>query len=339
MLFFTVNFLYSQLLASLPKPESSFKDQIVVITGSNTGLGLEAARHVVALDARLVILAVRNIEKGEKARKDILNTTGRSEDVVQVYELDLSRKKSVLGFATRIDQLERLDAVISNAGVLTANRWDIDEEMERTLAVNVLNNVLLGYLLIPKLRMTSKNISKTKGRLTFVGSDMQYAAHFSERHTEGRILDALNDQEKEKNNMGDRYPTSKLLILVAVRHLAAQFPVTQSHQVEWNPIINCSNPGFSTSEIVRDDLSSSFRLFFELMHKIFARTTEVGSRALVHGVDLKLTEDFHGKFLNNCRIARNPHILDTEDGQRGADKFMGELLEYLEGVKMDVTKE
>jgi NAD(P)-dependent dehydrogenase (short-subunit alcohol dehydrogenase family) len=63
--------------------ESTCSRKTYVVTGSNTGLGLETARHLVNLAASRVLLAVRNLSAGEKAKKDIEESTGRR-GVVQV---------------------------------------------------------------------------------------------------------------------------------------------------------------------------------------------------------------------------------------------------------------
>ncbi|KAH6857122.1 hypothetical protein B0I37DRAFT_403532 [Chaetomium sp. MPI-CAGE-AT-0009] len=86
------NYLTSQLCATLPLPTtpSPFASQTLIITGANTGLGLEAARHFVALGAARVILAVRNLSAGEAAARDIAASTGR-EGVAEAWELDLAR--------------------------------------------------------------------------------------------------------------------------------------------------------------------------------------------------------------------------------------------------------
>lgn len=57
-----------------------------IITGGNSGLGLETARHLVAASAERVILAVRNLKSGEDAKSDIKKTTGRK-GVVEVSKL------------------------------------------------------------------------------------------------------------------------------------------------------------------------------------------------------------------------------------------------------------
>lgn len=56
---------------SLPYPNFDFSSRVVIITGANTGLGLEAARHFVRLNAAKVILGCRDGEKGAAAKHDI----------------------------------------------------------------------------------------------------------------------------------------------------------------------------------------------------------------------------------------------------------------------------
>lgn len=65
--------------------ESICSGKTYVITGGNSGLGLETARHLVEFSASRVILAVRNLEAGETARENIEKTTGRK-GVVEVWK-------------------------------------------------------------------------------------------------------------------------------------------------------------------------------------------------------------------------------------------------------------
>lgn len=113
-----LSLLYSQFFVKLPYPQKSFKDQTVIISGSNTGLGLEAARHIVDLGAEKVILAVRDIEKGKAAQKSIEKSTGRKE-VIEVWNLDLSSYASVKAFVLKAESLPRIDVLLENAGIST----------------------------------------------------------------------------------------------------------------------------------------------------------------------------------------------------------------------------
>ncbi len=189
-------FLKSQCCVRLPYPEHKFTGQTIIVTGSNVGLGLEAARHLVRLDAARVVLAVRTLAKGLVAKQDIEATEGRS-GVVEVWELDLASSASVKAFAARARGLERVDVLVSNAGICTYG-FRIEEECESTITVNVISTFLLALLLIPKLRETSVAYEK-ESVLAFTGSYVHAQTAFSERKFDD-IFEWLADEKKAKMN-------------------------------------------------------------------------------------------------------------------------------------------
>jgi retinol dehydrogenase-12 len=128
-----LTFLRQQLFATIPVPEEKHTGQTMIVTGANVGLGFEAARHLTRLDAKKVILACRNIEKGEAAKKSIEETTQRR-GVVEVWQVDLSSYESVKQFARRVEGLERLDAIIENAAIAT-QKYQVFEGNESTLSI------------------------------------------------------------------------------------------------------------------------------------------------------------------------------------------------------------
>ncbi|GAB1198049.1 hypothetical protein APSETT444_007356 [Aspergillus pseudonomiae] len=132
-----------------------------IVTGANSGLGLEAARH-------LVILAVRNITAGEKAKDDIETSTGKT-GVAEIWSLDLASYDSVKAFAQRvITKLDRIDAVIENAGVALSQRVEAEGHV-LPVTVNVLSTLLLAVLILPKMRDSARRHG-TIHRLVFVTS-------------------------------------------------------------------------------------------------------------------------------------------------------------------------
>lgn len=188
-------YIYSQLIFTPPYPKTKFTGQTVVVTGSNVGLGLEAARHFVRLDAEKVILAVRSLEKGEAAKESILKSEKKTSDVVEVWKLDLSSYQSSKDFAKRAQGLERLDILVENAGIVT-EEFKITEDNESTITTNVVSPVLHALLLLPKLRETAVKFD-TIPRLVFVTSFVHWLTKFEEQK-EDQIFEALADKSQAR---------------------------------------------------------------------------------------------------------------------------------------------
>lgn len=261
------SFVYSQLFVTPTYPTADQTGRTVIVTGSNVGLGLEAARHFTRLGAAKVILAVRDLTKGEAAKKSIEEST-RREGVVEVWQLDLGSYESVKQFAKRVNNLPRVDVMLENAG-LAPPTFKLMEDNESTITVNVVSTFLLALLVLPKLKETAQRYN-TRPRLTIVSSEVHGWTNFQERKNE-HIFEAIND--KEKADMGSRYALSKLFEVFAVREICAKPRTMPDYPV----IINTVNPGLCHSELARD-LGWGLWLFKLLL----ARTTEVGSRTLVH---------------------------------------------------------
>lgn len=185
------SFLHSQLLVTPPSPTKDFSGQTIIVTGSNTGLGLEAARHFSRLNAAFIILAVRNREKGEKAKKFILESTGKTKDSIEVWDLDMQSYESIKAFCARATDLPRLDVVVENAGIVT-KYFKIVASYESIITTNVIGTFLLALGLLPKLKQTSLEFN-TLPRLSIVASDVHFIANFAERNSED-IFAALNDK-------------------------------------------------------------------------------------------------------------------------------------------------
>ena len=283
--------LFSNLFISLPSPHADLQQQTVIVTGSNTGMGLEASRHLVRLGVDKLIMGVRNLEKGEKAKTEILASTKRDESCIEVWPVDMDSYDSVKKFASRVATLPRLDAVLANAGMLTY-AFSITEDNERTITTNVVSTFLLFMLILPKLRQSAEQFGIVP-RFVIPNSALHYLAPLKELDVnEGEILATLNDPKTA--DMSSRYPVSKLLVIYAVRELADRLKSSQKPLV----IINTPNPSFCKSGLLREIEGFGTRMG----ERLFARSTEMGSRALVHGM-LSGVES-HGQYLTNCHVQR-----------------------------------
>jgi NAD(P)-dependent dehydrogenase (short-subunit alcohol dehydrogenase family) len=91
------------------------EDKTVLVTGANRGRGLSIATALAARGAR-VILACRNMERGERAMEAIRAAT--SSQRLSLARVDLSDMESVRGLAGQVLANEaRLDVLICNGGV------------------------------------------------------------------------------------------------------------------------------------------------------------------------------------------------------------------------------
>lgn len=86
-----------------------------------------------------------------------------------------------------------MDVLLENAGLVTAGfRWA--EKNESQITVKVMSTVLLGLLLLPKLKASARDFGVTP-HLTGVSSSLHNAANFPDRHSKN-IFDELNNKEK-----------------------------------------------------------------------------------------------------------------------------------------------
>ncbi|PGH31738.1 hypothetical protein GX50_05461 [[Emmonsia] crescens] len=322
---FMAAFFYSQLFVTPKYPNESFANQTIIITGSNTGLGLEAARHFARLDAKKIIIAVRNVVAGEKAKELIETSSGRA-NICEVWELDLASYASIKAFAQRAStELPRIDVLLENAGIAT-HTHDIAEGHERTITVNVIGTFLLGLLLLPKLKESAMQISPVKPRWCIVTSETHAMAEFPEWKSPN-TFEKLDD--KKTLNMKERYEASKLLEILLVREIAPKL-------ADSGVVLNMINPGFCQSELMREVHWLVLVIKTMLTH-IMVRTTEVGSRTLVAAA--ASGDESHGAYMTDGKVS-NRHLstfVKSEDGKTAGKKVWEELKVILENIAPGVT--
>ncbi|KAF1960496.1 retinol dehydrogenase 12 [Byssothecium circinans] len=320
-----MGFLYSQFFRTPPYPKGNFSGKTVIVTGSNVGLGKEAARHYARLGASKLILAVRSVDKGQAAKEDIVRTTGHRD--TQVWKLDMGDYGSVKSFAKRAEaELDRIDIFVANAGVVRAEYHEVNGH-EESMAVNVIATTLLMANMMPKMRETATRF-KTRPTFAVTGSAAYEHTTFPQRSApDGAILTTLSDRETCAKYWSQQYPVSKLVQLLIVRaiadhHPASEFPVT----------VNTVNPGLCWSELAREATSWGF-WFFRL---IVARSTEVGSRTLVHAG--ASGAETHGKYLSDCMIEEPSALVTDAAGKEGQERIASEVVKAIEAIQPGVSK-
>ena len=125
-------------------------NRIALVTGANTGIGLETARGL-AEAGMAVVMTARTRSKGEAAVADVQASTGS--DAVELLDLDLSSLENVRAAAAEfLSRYDRLDLLVNNAGLIMDERRLTQDGFEVTFGVNHLGPYLLTELLLDALK-------------------------------------------------------------------------------------------------------------------------------------------------------------------------------------------
>jgi NAD(P)-dependent dehydrogenase (short-subunit alcohol dehydrogenase family) len=281
----------------------SFDGRTVIITGANTGVGFEAALKFVQLGASKVILAVRSVQNGEAAKakieRQVAPGNGKivSSSVMAIWQVDMLDYASIKAFAKRVDnELDRLDYAVLNAGIVMATHQNSAYGWEKMLQVNTLSTVLLGLLLLPKLRASkTTDFTPVLELISSGGADwVKEVRGFDDSSKQG-ILESYNDEKNFDAMMG--YCASKLFLECAKTALVKLANGTNDHAPDVYIVSVC--PGPTKSDIARDQTAWYMRVALGIL-RLMQRSTEEGSRSYISG--LTLGAEGQGAFWQHDRM-------------------------------------
>jgi NAD(P)-dependent dehydrogenase (short-subunit alcohol dehydrogenase family) len=211
--------------AAVMAETQSLYGKVAVVTGATTGIGKEIARGLAALGARVVIGA-RTRERGEAARREIVESTG-NRDVV-VLQIDVASIASVRAFVDELSAShDRVDILVNNAGIWVTDRSESVDRHELTFATNVLGPYLLTTLLADRLRAAgSARVVNVVSALAqkYDATDLEYT--------------------RRKFSGFDAYAQSKAALRMLTWGFARRFAGTAV-------TVNAAAPGFVKSEFNR----------------------------------------------------------------------------------------
>lgn len=202
----------------------------IVVTGANTGLGLQTARSL-AEHGATVVLACRDMTKAGTAAQRI--RADLPDAAIEVAELDLGSLDAVRAQAAAITgRFPAIDVLVNNAGVMYPPLQRTADGFELQLGTNHLGPFVLTGRLLPALRAAP-------------GSRIVTVASIA--HTRGNIdLEDPNYERRGYNRVG-AYGQSKLANLLFARELDRRL---RSAAVE-HPISVAAHPGVATTELTR----------------------------------------------------------------------------------------
>jgi NAD(P)-dependent dehydrogenase (short-subunit alcohol dehydrogenase family) len=275
-----------------------------VITGANSGIGLEAARALGAAGAHVVV-ACRDTSKGDHAVAEL-------EGDFDVRRLDLADLSSVRAFAAELDR--DVDVLIDNAGVMAVPRGQTADGFELQLGTNHLGHFALAGLLLPRIRdrvVTISSQAHRTGRINF--GDLQ-----SERHYQRWIA----------------YGQSKLANLLFMMELARRLDAAGSALRSL-----AAHPGYSATNLQSHTQSIQDQLM-GIANRLIAQSAAMGALPTLYAATADLPGAAYVGPDGLFEQRGHPKLVDMSGAAKNADaaRRLWEISEELTGVRYDFGK-
>jgi len=222
----------------------SMNGKTCVVTGANSGIGLETARGLARAGAK-VVLVCRNPEKGRAAVADIQRDVPGAQ--LDLLIADMSSLASVRALAAEIlGRYPRVDVLINNAGTAIAKRSLSADGVEMTVAGNHLGGFLLTLLLLDRLKASAP------ARIINVSSEAQRRAALD--------MDDIQYERRKYSGIA-AYGQSKVLMNACTFELARRLAGT-------GVTANCLHPGVVATNIWHSGEADQ-PLLFKILVRIF----------------------------------------------------------------------
>jgi len=264
-----------------------------LVTGANTGLGMETAR-VFALRGAHVTMACRNVEKAEQARRSIVESSGGriTDEKLDLLELDLNSLDSTRQSAQFFNSWGRpLHLLVNNAGIMIPTERRTQDGFEAHLGINHLAHFLFTNIIIESLQAAGR------ARVVVVASSAMGMA---------TLTPALEDLNwKERKFSGFRsYGDSKLMNLMFARELNRRYGKS-------GIVANALHPGIVATELARDQ-SLAFMLMGIFMMP-FMKSVSRGAATSVYVATSPEYQMRGGFYFSDCREKKPDHKLALDD--------------------------
>lgn len=228
----------------------SQRGRVAVVTGANSGIGLETARQLALLGAH-VVLACRNPDSAVAARDDIASTVpGALLDTVRVDLSDLSSVRECAD--TLISRYPVIDILVNNAGLMRQRRELTVDGFEMDFGTNFLGHFALTGQLFDALS------AAPEGRVVTVGSKAYRAGSID-----------FDDLSMERSfSAAGAYSRAKLAQLV----FAVELQRRLARGAGGSPISVAAHPGATQSGVMRDQAAILQWLFTTPSLRMVRRT-------------------------------------------------------------------
>ncbi|KAF4972246.1 hypothetical protein FSARC_1143 [Fusarium sarcochroum] len=201
--------------------------KVVLITGSNSGIGFETIALLAQVsDEYHIIMCARSIEKGDEALRNIRSTYGMTiKSTISVIQLDVTDKESILAARDELKKsYGKLDVLVNNAGILILEPMERLDLLRKSFETNLFGPWYLTEVLEPLLKASAAPL------IIDVTSD------------QGSITRKLDPTNPWASLPGEHYRASKS----GVNMMAA---CQRYSYKEWGCRVCAFNPGFCVTNL------------------------------------------------------------------------------------------
>ncbi|KAH6976513.1 hypothetical protein BKA56DRAFT_524060 [Ilyonectria sp. MPI-CAGE-AT-0026] len=271
--------------------EGKLQGQVIVITGTSSGIGIETVRALAATGATLYLTA-RDLAKAKSALDGIFDPSS-----MELFQMDQESLASVRAAAAAIlDKTSKIHALVNNAGIMAIPdlRFTADGH-ELQFGTNHLSHFLFFKLLQPALLAAAS--PALPSRVVNVASS-------------GHNIHGINDTDnynfqRGDYNPNDSYAQSKTANIYMANEIERRYGGQNLHATSLNP-------GIIHTALTRHmppDAFAGMDHIYPLMKNV-----EQGAATTVWATVGKAWEHDGGKYLVNCAVA--------DPGKGGEDKMI-----------------
>ncbi len=282
----------------------------ILITGANSGLGLQAAIALSGKGAN-VIMAVRSLEKGKEAVARIKSIHPNA--MLDLMKIDLSDLDSIRQFSEVFHaKYTSLNVLINNAGVMAIPKRETTKQgFEMQFGTNHLGHFALTGLLLDLIKKTpgARVVTQSSGLHKGINAIQFEDINWEKSYTKWKA-----------------YAQSKLANLLFTYELDRQF---KNHNI--NAIATVAHPGFAETNLQR---YSGFVVKY-LANKLLAQSAEMGSLPIVRAATDESSKG--GEYYGPTKMGEMrgyPELVKSNEASydKEAAKKLWEVSEKLTGI-------
>ena len=263
----------------------------IFLTGGTDGIGLSAAKSLLAMKNHLFI-TYRNNNKLEAVKYKLKSFYDNGQ--ISFLRCDLSEPDQINEIVNVVSKSKiKLDCLINNAGTILFKKSYNSMGIEKVFATNHLGPFYLTT------RLIEKNLIHAGGRIINVGSSAHQTA----------VLDFNNLDSSKSKSWYERYSRSKLCNLLFTLKLSEKL-------AKKNISVNCVHPGIVNTNIGQDH-KGILQFIIRLVLKYKGISPEEGADTLVYLATNEIVQNLSGKyFINRSESKPSKEALKSDIADR-----------------------